>query len=384
MGSHRRTSVKRLNTGKAVLVTLLIAVIVFQTLFYTRKTVDTTKNETETNAKLVKEWRQSLQDLCATAKSEGDVKAVERKQMAGFLLPTEPKPLPRDDSSIKECRHVFLDFGANVGDSSAHLINSGMVSCDRKSDLQTETTPYDFKVATHTFEFVASRNAMVVQLAKLLEERAKDSNGSAQLGPEDYCYYGIEGNPTFTSRLQGIEDFVMAMQPRPVEHLHFFTESVGAGQDGMTKLYMDTVNTKVNFYGSSLMQDHRDVQTSAGGGDVEKLAAPVMGFTIGTLARKTLRALNPSSAEAEKKGSHLIIKMDIEGGEHFVLPREVKDGTLCEFVKMGNTVDVYLEWHGRNIIGKNAEALLTEGGAAVKALQDCGVQFHTLEAKWQR
>jgi hypothetical protein len=215
-------------TGRNVLIAMLIALIVSQTLFDSRKAVDATRNEVgakagqQTNAEQVKEWRQSVRDLCTKAKSIEDVKAIEQKQMAAFLLPTEPKPLPRDDSSVKLCRNVFLDFGANVGDSSSHLINSGMVSCDRKSDLQTETMPYDFKVATHTFEFASRRNAMVGELVKLLEERTKDANGSAQqLGPEDYCYYGIEGNPTFTKRLQGIEGVVMAMQPRPVEHLHF-------------------------------------------------------------------------------------------------------------------------------------------------------------------
>jgi Methyltransferase FkbM domain len=276
------------------------------------------------------------------------------------------------------CRNVFLDFGANVGDSSSHLINSGMVSCDRRSDLQTETMPYDFKVATHTFEFPSRRNAMVGELAKLLEDRTEDANGSAQqLGPEDYCYYGIEGNPTFTKRLQDIEDVVM-------EHLHFFTESVGAGQDGMTKLYLDTVNTKVNFYGSSLMQDHGDVQNGAAGGDVEKLAAPVMGYTIATLVRKTLRALGPSSTEAEKMSSHLIIKMDIEGGEHFVLPREDKDGTLCALVKMGNAIDVYLEWHGYRFFGRN-DPRVAGGEAAKTAIRACvhGANTYPTMQLWQ-
>jgi hypothetical protein len=227
MGPLRRTSMKRMNTGKnvvsAMLMAMLMAFVVCRALFdKTHQEIGATRNETQTNAGQVKEWRQSVRDLCTKAKSIEDVKAIEQKQMAAFLLPTEPKPLPRDDSSVKLCRNVFLDFGANVGDSSSHLINSGMVSCDRRSDLQTETMPYDFKVATHTFEFASRRNAMVGELVKLLEERTKDANGSAQqLGPEDYCYYGIEGNPTFTKRLQGIEGVVMAMQPRPVEHLHF-------------------------------------------------------------------------------------------------------------------------------------------------------------------
>jgi Methyltransferase FkbM domain len=359
----------------------------------TPKQGDTSRNEAAAkeaaaNAGQVKEWRQSVRDLCTNAKSAADVKAVERKQMSGFQLPLptdESKPQPRDDSSVKVCQNVVMDYGANIGDTGGHVLNSGMAWCDRQSDLQTATNPYLFNVIKHNFEFATARNPMVVAIEGLMEEQTKHLKSSAPLGPEDYCYYGIEGNPTFTKRLQGIEDVVMAMKPRPVEHMHFFTESVGAGEDGMTKLYLDTINTEVNFWGSSLMKEHGDVQKSAAGGDVEKQAVPVMGYTIGTLMRKTLRALDPLATEAEKKGSHFILKMDIEGGEYIVLPREAKDGTLCEYIKMGNAVDVYVEWHGASAFGGNhGDPRLAEGEAAKKTLEDCGVKFRILDPTWSR
>jgi Methyltransferase FkbM domain len=389
---------KRKPSCVTVAVLTIGALVLSRTMILPPKQDDTSRNEAAANEKAaaeeaaanagqVKEWRQSVRDLCTNAKSAEDVKAVERKQMTGFLLPlpAETKTRPRDDSSVKGCRNVFIDFGANIGDSSGHLLNSGMVSCDRTSDLKTGTSPYLFSVVKHNFEFASNPNAMVVALERLLEERSKHSKDSAHLGPEDYCYYGIEGNPTFTKRLQGIEDFVMAIKPRPVEHMHFFTESVGAGEDGMTKLYLDTINTEVNYWGSSVLKEHNDVRASAGeGNDVGKQAAPVMGYTIGTLMRKTLQAFSPTASSAEKKGGHLILKVDIEGGEHALFSQAARDRTLCEYIAMGNTVDVYIEWHGSSFFGGKNEQLITDGEAAKQTLEDCGVKFLDLEYTWQR
>jgi hypothetical protein len=199
-------------------------------------------------------------------------------------------------------------------------------------------------------------------------------------GPEDYCYYGIEGNPHFTDRLQKIEDFVMAMRPRPVQHMHFFTESVGAGEDGMTKLYLDTVNTKENFWGSSIFKDHQDVKRSANGGNVESVATPVMGYTIGTLMRKTLRAFDPNASSEDKKGGHLVLKVDIEGGEYPLLHQAVQEGTLCEFVKMGNKADLYIEFHSARVTGKHEYTGKTK--EMKEHLTQCGVTFRNLAAWW--
>ena len=41
---------------------------------------------------------------------------------------------------------------------------------------------------------------------------------------------------------------VMSMRPRPVRYVHFLTETVGTNRDGPTKLFLDTVNPKENFW----------------------------------------------------------------------------------------------------------------------------------------
>ena len=63
---------------------------------------------------------------------------------------------------------------------------------------------------------------------------------------ETFCVYGMEGNPVFTERLTKLENFVSDMNPRPVQHLHIFTESVITATNGPTKLFLDKLSKKQN------------------------------------------------------------------------------------------------------------------------------------------
>jgi Methyltransferase FkbM domain len=327
------------------------------------------------NAKRLKLWRQSLRDQCQAAASKSDMKKISVNQISGFDMPNYPIPqVHSSDNAVQRCRNVVMDFGANIGDTSGHVIDAGMISCDRQTDLNDATQSSHFNIKKKEFELVQRRNQLTENLKRLF---SKQESGR---GPEDYCYYGIEGNPHFTKKLQEIEDFVMAMVPRPVQHMHFFTESVGAGEDGMTKLYLDTVNTEQNYWGSSIFKDHQDVRRSADGKDVETVAVPVTGYTIGTLMRMTLKAFDPNLSEDEKKGTHLLLKVDIEGGEYPLLHQAVADGTLCEFVKMGNTADLFIEFHSPKVTGGHDFVGKTSQMKA--ALTDCGVTFRNLGANW--
>jgi hypothetical protein len=326
------------------------------------------------NAKSVKLWRQRFRDQCQAATSESDMAQISANQISGFSMPDLRIPQPRNENAVRRCRNVVMDFGANIGDTSGHLVDAGMISCDRKADLNSATLSSHFNIETKQFELVQRRNKLTENLERLLVEQ------ESSRGPEDYCYYGIEGNPHFTERLQAIEDHVMAIRPRPVQHMHFFTESVGAGEDGMTKLYLDTVNEKQNFWGSSIFKDHQDVRRSADGKDVEMVAVPVMGYTIGKLMRMTLKAFDPNASAGDKKGSHLLLKVDIEGGEYPLLHQAVADGTLCEFVKMGNTADLFIEFHSAKVTGKHDYVGKTK--EMKDALSGCGVIFRNLAANW--
>lgn len=313
----------------------------------------------------LKHWRQSVTKACESAKTKEDVEAIRSMQTSAFTL-----PLLRSSSGrtpIKPCKNVLLDFGANIGDTSGKLVDAGLQGCSRK-DLSADVPEVSFDVESKSFTH-RRHNALTGGFKKLLGED----------GPEDYCYYGVEGNPVFTERLADLEATLSAIRPSPLEHLHFFTESVGAGKDGPTKLYLDTVNGKQNYWGSSIFSGHQDVVKSSEG-KTEKVAADVMGYTIGTLMKQTLRALQPDATEAEKKGNKFILKVDIEGGEFPLLAEAAEEGTLCRFVAMGNQADLFIEYHSQRVTGPNEWA--GKKKEFTKKLEDCGVQFRQLGAHW--
>jgi hypothetical protein len=326
------------------------------------------------NARLLKEWRQNIRSSCQAAATASDVEKIGVANKQGFVSPAVRRQQPRGDRAVRRCQRLVADFGANIGDTSGHVIDAGLIGCERK-DLEAATQPTHFDLETKRFVSVQKRNRLTQNLEHLMQ--TSDPVG----GPEDYCYYGVEGNPVFTDRLQAIEDYVMAIRPRPVQHLHFFTESVGAGEDGPTKLYLDTVNTKENYWGSSIFRDHQDVRKSAAADSTKGVvAADVMGYTIGTLLRKTTTAFDPNATPEQKTGGHLVLKVDIEGGEYPLLHQAVNDGTLCEYVKMGNTADLFIEFHSQRVTGRHDYVGKTK--EMKQKLTDCGVTFRNLQAWW--
>ncbi|EEC47506.1 predicted protein [Phaeodactylum tricornutum CCAP 1055/1] len=336
------------------------------------------------NAAQIKAWRKALQDQCTSAQTAEQVQAVGAVNKGYFSgLGSSPPLQPRGDAAIKRCQRVLLDFGANIGDTSGKLMDAGFVGCDRSDDLKTQLVPPAYDMETKTWQEASfgrrkvARNPLTTQFVQLMR-----SFGSLT-GPEDYCYYGVEGNPVFTKQLQAHEDYIMNLNPRPIQHMHFFTESVGAGTDGMTKLYLDTINTEQNFWGSSILQGHQDVRKSADvskGEKLETVAADVMGYTIGTLLRKTTNAFAPDAQPHEQSGGHFILKVDIEGGEYPLLDEAAREGTLCEYVKMGNQADVYIEYHSQRVTGPNP--LVKTKLETKKNLEECGVTFRGLGAWW--
>jgi hypothetical protein len=329
------------------------------------------------NAAEVKTRRNNIEQTCQEAKSLADVEAVRNINKIGFTLPVERIEEPRDERAVKRCKHAVLDFGANIGDTAGKVIDAGLYGCKR-DDLKKEIPGPIFNTESRQFEDPkkGGRNPLVRQFEALMK-------GFGPLrGPEDYCYYGVEGNPVFTDRLQSLEDFVMGTKPRPLQNLHFFTESVGAGEDGMTKLYLDTVNEKQNYWGSSILKSHQDVQKSALAQNTtaEMAATDVMGYTIGTLMRQILIAFDPAPTLEGQRGGHFILKVDIEGGEYPLLKQAAEEGTLCEYVKMGNQADLYIEFHSQRVTGRNP--LFGKMKEHRQKLVDCGVNFRKLQSWW--
>ena len=129
--------------------------------------------------------------------------------------------------------------------------------------------------------------------------------------PEQYCFYGVEGNPAFTRKLRGLELVTMtgsagqqsnvrSSNPiitglRPLRHVHFFTKTVVTSSNGPTSLFIDSVSD--NQVGSSLLDTHK--YAVMGG----KKQVDVSGVTLTWLLKNVLSGFgtgNQSQGEDKK------------------------------------------------------------------------------------
>jgi hypothetical protein len=146
---------------------------------------------------------------------------------------------------LSECLHLasnhavytFLDFGANVGDSLGKFIDSGFDECNAgvspKFNLHTGALDqvYDKKAGRIGWEI------LVLWGRHHTHQGGRLPPGAPKRYPEDYCYFGVEGHPVFTQRLQELQHLINhGISPRPVQRAHFLTETVAAGVDGPTSV----------------------------------------------------------------------------------------------------------------------------------------------------
>lgn len=368
------------------------------------------------NSVQMKKWRKSMQEQCqnSLANNNDDVRrnlreVLNHNKMKDNLLPKswlQYKDYSKnkrnvDHTTFRRCPYVILDFGANIGDTSSHVIDSGMIiPCDYTANHRTRQTKplihFDVvNATTETPHFIMTPtkyNVFSKHIAELINIHSqrignKTKNSDITLGPEDYCYYGIEGNPVFTERLKNIERTVMNdMQPRPVGRLQFLTQSIGAGAVGPATLYLDTINTAENFWGSSIFVNHQDVRKSIEQNGTSTVAVNVTGYTISSLMKQTLSAYDDPKDQQHSDDdilqNHLIIKVDIEGGEYPLLEEAIQNGTLCSFVnETKHVVDFYIEFHSHRVTG-NREFGFHKRKSMMKTLQECGITFRHLAAFW--
>ena len=139
---------------------------------------------------------------------------------------------------------------------------------------------------------------------------------------------------------------------RPMRHVHFFTETVAASHNGPAELYLDSVSA--NQVGSSLLESHKYAVL----GGKEKVK--VQGVTLTSILERVLSEFGTEMVYPTKPGvkthtsdrtnggsGHLILKIDIEGGEYGVLRESLESGMLCDYAKRDNRVDLVgvVEFH---------------------------------------
>jgi hypothetical protein len=276
----------------------------------------------------------------------------------------------KTEEEHQRCRFSFFDFGANVGDSLGKFISVGIPSCENAAT--TTASPAESLSSSSSFAGHTSRTNRLIRWTRpILTDLGRRLEGRT-LEPEHYCYFGVEGNPVFTSRLQALQDSLMRLHPRPIRYAQFYTESVGADSDGPTVLYLDTKNADKNYWGSSTLYSHRDVQASASEHGGQVYQATVQGVTLTTLLRRHV---------VSDHGSHVIVKLDIEGSEYAVLNEAAESGILCDFVSRAVQVDILCEIHSKDVVGTldAMERFRREVKPTLEGL--CGVNLHlTMEA----
>jgi FkbM family methyltransferase len=265
--------------------------------------------------------------------------------------------------SLRPCPLLFLDLGSNIGDAVHKVIDSFLPEIE-DGYFQFNTTTGYLQVEHESFITPRILSRWVHERISQHQTRLPSSghqHSFPSLRPEHYCFYGIEGNPHFTATLQQMELDILHMDPRPLRYIHFLTEYVTASQNGPTTMFLDTTNTKMNYWGSSLFKTHVDVQNS---GNIT--AVPVMGVTLTKLLEQTVMP-----------GGHVMIKIDVEGAEYAVLEEAIQSNIFCKLVKeMGVTVDIIMEEHSAKTLGNKEPRTRWESIIqGEKAIRACGVDL---------
>jgi hypothetical protein len=219
----------------------------------------------------MKEWRQSSQKECTdfvssltSFKSEeayNKKEEVDKSFIGKLALQSVPSTkLPPGKPQYQYCKNAFIDLGTNIGDSVGYFIDNAIDVC---SPIWATKNPakakFDNKFPRPHIDVttlqINHRGSKPNPLFGMLQKQAKD------IPSESFCVYGMEGNPTFTERLTKLENYISEMKPKPVEHVHIFTESVITANEGPTKLYLDKTSVDQNVSTSKLLETKTNLKT---------------------------------------------------------------------------------------------------------------------------
>jgi len=343
------------------------------------------------------EWRDSSKNECSEliktlgknvhAAAFDQKETLERSFISKMTLNPEPSTVRSSKGDpYRRCRNAFIDLGTNIGDSIGYFVDNAIDVCtpiwvdaNPRTKLNADFPRPHLDVTTLDFKH---RGSKYNPLFGLLQRQVKASPAAIS---ESFCVYGMEGNPVFTDRLTKLEKFVSDMSPRPIQHLHIFTESVVAATNGPTKLFLDKTSVEQNFWGSSILSSQQDAVKSAkelNNGNV--FNADVTGITLSTMVQSTMLALKKEDASPDdQSGGILIVKMDVEGAEYQVLKEVAASGVLCKLKELGNRVVLVVEYHNKSITDTQERKREKDGyGDAVKKLKQCGVEFEKLHGGW--
>lgn len=286
------------------------------------------------------------------------LESTENCNLDWWSVPQTQKRL-KTSQTLQSCPMVFIDYGANIGDSLGKFIDATLPPSDACHGK--------YNVTTGIFDTLSqpSNNKLTSWVAANMNEASHQIGKT--LHPESYCYVGVEGNPVFTKQLEQLQHRVMHSYPRPVRNVQILTETIGVGVDGPAVLYLDTVNKEQNYWGSSVFDTHPDVVQSETKN--KKTSAKVQGMTLTTLLKQTTQ---------HHYGNHVLIKLDVEGAEYELLNEAYDSGILCAYATSAVRVDVLVELHPKPMLGDNGRAGFERFDKETKrGLTQCGIHLST-------
>jgi hypothetical protein len=186
------------------------------------------------------------------------------------------------------CEHVYLDFGTNIGIQIRKLFEPSKYP-------KAKINPF-FRTT-----FKCGENC------------------------HNVCAFGFEPNPKWTSRLKEIDTAYNAVD----FHTVIFTETAISNMTGNITFFHDyTAEAKHHEWGSSTIP----WQSTMKSGDAKYV-------TVGTLDAATFLLRDVYARAGQTEASKIVVKMDVEGSEWFLVPYLLHSGALC------GIDNIFLELH---------------------------------------
>lgn len=144
------------------------------------------------------------------------------------------------------------------------------------------------------------------------------------------CAIGFEANPHHTEKLQKLEAAYQAKGWR----VKIFTGTALATHDGTAEFYFDTLAKPENHeWGASMVAWQKDMKESkAAGNDSTKGKTTVRTMDLAkyVLEHVASRHLPVRSLDTTEAARGVLLKLDIEGSEHELIPHMIIAGAMCQ------------------------------------------------------
>ena len=230
------------------------------------------------------------------------------------------------------CLHVYIDVGTNIG-----------------LQLRKVFEPQRFPLAS---------------ILPIFDEYFGTAGGDDDADRRrNVCAVGFEPNPTHSARLTELAERYRSLGWRTFVNV----QTAAATSSGNTTFYFDaTYHGKHNFqWGASTIPPEQIIGRSTTVTTVD-LAR--------WLRREVFNRRLPSRSTSRHLGRpHVVMKLDIEGGEHVVLPHLLNRGVLCEIDYL------YAEFHNMSRAEGYDADLGTKISSSLAATPGCKLKLTSLD-----